>query len=113
MAGTAAAEVSSFDAFNEAISKDTGDGRDLAKAREIAEAYIVANPEQFSDYVNMSEHDLAEAATVFSAAAEKAPGMSDAVTRLEMWVRAKFEPQEIGGQVSAVRRAIPGFDDEQ
>lgn len=101
-------EVSAFDEFLDAVSKETGDGRDLDLAREIAEEYIVAHPEQFIDYKDLTEHELADAATALNAA-----GLTTAVTRLEMWVRAKFEPQEIGGQVAATRRVIPGFDDNE
>jgi len=107
MAGksTAVTETDPSAAFKDALDKSTGGGRDLDAARVAADKYIAAHPEQFNDYVNMNEHDLAKAADVFRAA-----GMDDVVDRIEMWVRSKFEPQQIGGQVEATRRDIPGFD---
>lgn len=93
-----------FDRFRDALDKTTGDGRDLDSARELSDAYIAAHPEQFGDFAGMDAAAVAQAVDTFRSA-----GMDDAVTRAEMWVRSAFEPQQIGGQVDATRRTVPGF----
>ena len=108
---SAATELDPFDAFLDAVNKRTGDGRDIDKARQIAEAYIAANPEEFKDFIGMTALDCANLASVYNAAAEKVPQARKDGVRLEMWVRAKFETQDIGGEVQAVQRDIPGFDE--
>lgn len=104
----AAPELDPLAEFRDALDKESGSGRDLDRAREIADKYISEHPDQFTDYVNMTTQEISDAASVLRAA-----GMDDAATRVEMWVRAKFEPQNIGGEVEAVRRAIPGFDEDR
>lgn len=88
--------------FRDTLDKQTGDGRDIERARALSDAYINAHPEQFDDYRDMDEAACAQAADVFRAA-----GMDEPYWRVEMWVRSTFEPQEIGGQVAAQRRSIP------
>lgn len=102
------APADEFDAFLDAIDKQTGDGRDLDRAREISDAYIAAHPAEFTDFVGLKTQDLTDSAAVLNAAG---PAHRKQAIRVEMWVRSNIEPQEIGGQVEATRRVIPGFDE--
>lgn len=88
-------------AFRNAVDKTTGDGRDLDKAREIADKYVKENPQEFEYLAGWDEHDVCKEIDVMRAA-----GRYDQVTRIEVWVRHHFEPTHVGGPASARVRVL-------
>lgn len=93
--------VPTLDAIRDAWDKDTGKGRDAAKARELADAYVAAHPDQFTELATMSLEQCVQAVDVFRAA-----GMADSQWRAEAWLLHHFEPQTIGGPVDAKVRIV-------
>lgn len=91
-----------FAAIADAMDKKTGGGRDAAKARQLADAYVAANPGEFSSYEGKSERELVQAVDVFRAA-----GMDDDMWRVKTWLLHQFEPQNIGGEAQSRVRVVP------
>ena len=79
-------------AIRDAWDKDVGDGRDDAKARQLADEYVAAHPEYFTELRTKSVHELVRAVEVFREA-----GMLDEQWRVEVWLLHNYEPQQIGG----------------
>jgi hypothetical protein len=92
-----------LEAFKDALDKDTGDGRDMIKVGELADAYVAAHPEVFVDMQDFTIDDAVRAVEVFRAA-----GMDKNEWEAEIWVQHKFGPQVIGGAVQPTLR-IPGL----
>jgi hypothetical protein len=89
-------------AIKDAMNKQSGDGRDIDAARELAEEYVAANPDIFAEYQNLDVADCCKAVDAFRAA-----GMEDSLWQVETWCLYRFEPQNIGGPTMAQVR-IPG-----
>lgn len=86
-------------AVRDAWAKEVGDGRDDAKARELADKYVSKHPEHFASLQEMSVQELVKAVDVFREA-----GMFDEQWRVEVWLLHHFNPQDIGGPVAATVR---------
>lgn len=77
-------------------TKNLDPKRDLALARQIADEFVEENPELFASFREMSESDCVKALDVFRAA-----GMEEDVWRVQAWLFYRFEPKNIGGEVTA------------
>ncbi|CQD07347.1 hypothetical protein BN970_01385 [Mycolicibacterium conceptionense] len=88
-------------AIRDAMDNSEG-GRDEELARQLADDYVAANPDQFTSLAEMSIEQCVAAVDVFRAAA-----MEDDQWRVETWLLHHFQPQTIGGPVTAQIR-IPG-----
>ena len=66
--------------------------RDEAACRSMSDAYVAANPGEFTGYEGKTIENLALAIDVFRDA-----GMDEEVQRMEVWLLHRFEPQNIGG----------------
>lgn len=86
----------------DAWDKESGDGRDETKARQLADAYVDKHPELFASLREKTIHECVKAVEVFRDA-----GMVDEQWRVEAWILHHFNPQDIGGPASATVR-IPG-----
>lgn len=93
---------SDLEAIKDAWDKTTGEGRDEAGTRALADAYVAANPSEFEDYLDMSLEDC-----VKSVENARTLGLESAQWRAETWLLHRFEPQKIGGAAEA-RIRIPG-----
>jgi hypothetical protein len=91
-----------LEAIKEAMDKATGDGRDHSEACTLADAYVAAHPEQFTDLAAMPLDKCVTAVDAFRAA-----GMDEAQWQVEAWLLHRFLPQNIGGTAQAAVR-IPG-----
>lgn len=89
-------------AIRDEMDKEVGNGRDQAKAVELADAYVEAHPDLFSALADMSIGDLVNAVDVFRSAK-----MEQDQWRIETYLLHKFKPQKIGGAVEAEVR-FPG-----
>lgn len=89
-------------AIKDAMDKSTGDGRDHSGAVALADVYVAANPEIFTQFSDMSIADCVNAVSVFRSA-----NMEEEQWRVEAWLLSHFEPQQIGGEYQAQVR-IPG-----
>lgn len=91
-----------FAAIADAMDKKTGKGRDADKARQLADAYVAANPAEFSGYEDKTQPELVASVDVFRAA-----GFDDDLWRVKTWLLHRFEPQNIGGEAKPQVRAVP------
>lgn len=92
-----------LEAIRDAWSKDTGDGRDETRTRELADAYVEQHPDEFTNLRDMSLEDLVKAVDVFRAA-----GMDTDVWRIEAFLLHAYEPQNIGGTYNPKVRITNG-----
>lgn len=92
---------SDLEQIRDAWDKSTGDGRDEARARELADAYVEAHPDEFASLKELSLEECVKAVDVFRAA-----GMETDVWRIETWLWHRYEPQVIGGQADAKVRIV-------
>lgn len=92
-----------LEAIRDAMDKSTGEGRDREFAVQLAEAYVRSHSDQFDGLRDRSIEDCVRAVDVFRAA-----GLDDEQWKVEAWLLAKFEPQQIGGTYHPVVR-IPGL----
>jgi copper chaperone CopZ len=73
------------------------EGRLDAEHLEMCDAYVAAHPGEFAGEIEgMSLEECVKAIDAFRAA-----GMTESEMRVEVWLRHKFEPQNIGGEVQA------------
>lgn len=95
-------------AIKDAVDKSTGDGRDLAKAQQLAKSYVEAHPEEFTDYQAWGNDDAAREKTVQAVDVFRAAGMDEAQWRAEAWHLFSWEPPNIGGTFQpAIRNILP------
>lgn len=87
-----------LEAIKDAWDKDTGDGRDES-ARQMADAYVEAHPEQFEPYEALGLEELVNLVSIF-----RSQGMEESQWRVETWLLHRFEPQQIGGTYRATVR---------
>lgn len=80
-------------AIKDAMDKQTGDGRDRDVARDLAEAYIAAHPDDFAKLATKTVEELAASVDVFRAA-----GWDEEQQLVETWLLHLFpQPQQVGG----------------
>lgn len=89
-------------AIGDAMDKTTGDGRDHAKAVELADKYVDTHPDEFTEMQDMTLEACVQAVEVFRAA-----NMTESEQRMEVWLLHKFQPQSIGGPAQPTVRT-PG-----
>jgi hypothetical protein len=75
--------------------RDALDAQDFDIARELADEYVTANPNDFTTLADLSLEECVKAVCVFRDA-----GMSDNHYQIEAWLLHKWEPQNIGGEAS-------------
>lgn len=106
-----------FDAWD----KNTGDGRDAARARQICHDYIKANPQDFAEFDalvgtlsgdELRDHmvglvdnarDLEEKFRE-GGMEKEATIAADHKLLLDVWIMSRIDPQQIGGTVEATVR---------
>ena len=96
---------SELEAIRDAWSKETGDGREEERTREMCDAYVAAHPEQFTNFAGLTIEECVKALSVFRSA-----GFEESQWEVEVWLLHHFAPQQIGAQLQAQVR-IPGVND--
>lgn len=81
-----------LEAIKNAMDKAVGDGRDDPEARRLADMYVEAYPEKFTQMRNLSVHELVQSVEVFRNA-----NMADSWWAVEAWLLHHFEPLSVGG----------------
>jgi hypothetical protein len=74
---------------------------DQEAVRALADAYVTANPAEFTELAGLSIEQLVTAVDVFRAA-----GLVESQQRVEVWLWHHFEPQNIGGTHEAIVRTV-------
>lgn len=85
-----------LEAIRDAEDKTTGDGRDHAKAVELADAYVAAHPEKFA---GLDHFDIPLLVQLVSR--KRDAGDEQGRWEVEAWLLHKYEPQNIGGEYTA------------
>jgi len=85
-----------LEAIKDSWSKDTGDGRDEEGTRKLADAYVVAHPEEFTELRELSIDECVTAVSTFRNA-----HLEESQWRVETWLLHHFQPQQIGGEYTA------------
>ena len=85
-----------LEAIKDSWSKDTGDGRDDEGTRALADAYVAAHPEEFTELRELSIEDLVTSVSTFRDA-----HLEESQWRVETYLLAKFAAQSIGGEYTA------------
>ncbi|SPX87715.1 hypothetical protein [Mycobacteroides abscessus] len=85
-----------LEAIKSAMDKDREGGRDQELARTLADSYVAANPDEFTDLTDKTLSACVEAVDVFRNA-----GYDEMQWRVETWLLHNFEPQHIGGETQA------------
>lgn len=80
------------EAFKDAVDKSTGDGRNEELARQLADEFVEAHPELFVQMKTMNVQALAAWSQMF-----REQGSEEAHQHVEIWLRHRFDPQNIGG----------------
>lgn len=83
-----------LEAIRDTLDKQTGDGRDYDGAVDLADAYIAANPEQFTEFAEDDIEDSVKALEAYRNA-----GRDELEWRAQTWILHKWHPQQIGGTV--------------
>lgn len=89
-------------AIRDAMSKETGGGRDYDAACKLADAYVAAHPEQFTQLQHLGIDECVQAVEVFREA-----GLVDDQWRVETWILHHYEPLNVGGGFQAQVRIVP------
>lgn len=82
--------------------KTAVESEDFEGARTLADAYVVANPDDFADEAAMSIEECVAAVDAFRTAS-----MDTNWWQMETWLLHHFAPQDIGGQYQPAIR-VPG-----
>ena len=90
-----------LDQVRDAMNPEREGGPDLDLARELADEYVAANPDQFTELATKTIEECVTAVDVFRAA-----GMAAEQSRIETWLLHHFEPQSIGGAAAPTVRVI-------
>ncbi len=108
-------EANPLDELFDAWDKETGDGRDHARAVEISDAYVADNA---SDFAGLRELTIEECVALVDVQREAAAkfreaGMENLAVlcdseklRIDVWLLHAFEPQNIGGVYKATLRNV-------
>lgn len=92
-------------------------GRDDARARELADEYVKANPVPFEEFAEWSLEECVAAVDVLRQAAInfRAKGLERQAVKadvdkllVDVWLLHRFEPQHIGGMAEAKVRVPNG-----
>lgn len=82
------------------------DGDELSKADHeivrMADAYVLAHPEVYTDFEDKNVHECVQALEVF-----RNTGMIEREWQTQTWIFHKFEFQNIGGEAQAQIRFAP------
>lgn len=94
-----------LEAIRNAWDKEVGDGRDEELARRLADEFVAENPDLYTDYKGRVLEDV-EGVTGLVSAVDvlRQAGMLEEQWRVEAWLLHRFNPQDIGGSVSATVR---------
>lgn len=92
-----------LEAIKQAMDNTNGD-RDIDQARALADAYVTAHPDEFGHLQTMPIETVVATIDVFREA-----GDDDSQWRVEAWLLHRYEPQTIGGPVTA-RIRVPGSE---
>jgi len=82
-------------------TKNVDSKRDEAKARQLADDYVEAHPDEFVNLKDRSLEDCVKMVDVFRAA-----GLEEERLKVEAWLLHRFEPQNIGGTYEAKLRTV-------
>lgn len=75
--------------------------RDAEACQAMSDAYVAANPGEFTGYESKTIQELCRAIDTFREA-----GMDEEVQRMEVWLLHRFEPQNIGGTYQPQIRVV-------
>lgn len=89
--------------IRDAWDKTSGDGRDENRTRELADAYVAAHPEEFTELAELTQEQCVQSLEVFRNA-----HLTESEWRVQTWLWHHFEPQNIGGVATAVVRIPKG-----
>lgn len=98
------------DAAAEAVDKGANPDDFLNEAahdhvRELADAYVAANPGKFADHADLPIEACVSLVDIFrEAVAKGVAGMDARLWEVEVWLLHRFEPQNIGGTHTATIR---------
>ena len=76
----------------DAMDKTTGDGRDHAKAVDLADKYVAKHPDEFKEMEALTLEQCVQEVEHY-----RNVGRADKEQLFEIWLLHKFEPQNIGG----------------
>lgn len=79
-------------AIKDAMDKKTGDGRDHAKAVELADKYVAKHPDDFKEMEGLTIEQCVQEVEHY-----RNVGREDKEQLFEIWLLHHFEPQNIGG----------------
>ena len=103
----AAKLIKEFSAIRSALQPDDPEvgheGQNLEKARQLADAYVEAHPDEFEKYHGMDITELVAAVDVYRQA-----GMLHDMWHVDTWMLHEFEPQQIGAVSAAAHRRPHG-----
>lgn len=91
--------------FN-AWDKDTDGGRDEDAARKLADKYVDDHPDEFVKLAALGDDQAAQEMLVSMIDKYREHGDEDGVHRIQIWLWHHFEPQQIGGPVTAQVRTV-------
>lgn len=79
--------------------------RDEALTRSLADEYVAAHPEEFTELATLTIEELVQAVDVFRSA-----NLTTSQHRVEAWLWHHFEPQTIGGSAQPQIRLSGGAE---
>lgn len=82
------------------------EGRLFAEMQALADRFVAENPGLFTEYEHLVPDGLASIVTLTTAV--RRAGFEEASLRLMMFELARFERQQIGGEVKAKARLVAG-----
>lgn len=91
-----------LEAIKDALDKTTGDGRDMDQVRALADAYVAAHPEEFTNFQTLERDQCVRFLDVF-----REEGLEEDQWRIEAWIQHRWNPMVIGGPIQATVRT-PG-----
>ena len=117
---------SELEAIKNAWDKQTGSGREEDLTRKLADEYVQANPEKFTNLLALSTFESTDEVSkcpdcgiesgikhpcgvVRSLSVFRSAGFEESQWECEIWLLHHFEPQIIGGPVRAQVR-LPGVN---
>lgn len=80
-------------------TKNADSQRDEDRTRTLADAYVAAHPDKFTEFADLSQEQCVQALEVFRAAA-----MEESEWTVQVWLFHRFEPQNIGGAHHSIVR---------
>lgn len=83
------------------MDKQTGEGRDRDHAATLARAYVTARPDMFAFLATMTLEQCVAFIDLF-----RAQGADEQQWQVEAWILAKWDPQNIGGELEPAVSAL-------